>query len=60
VTDNYDDPVIDWDYVEHRFRAYLTMNGQRSYLGSFQSLEDAFTARTQAAWNYVYQFTNNP
>ena len=47
---------IVWNEINRRFDAYLLMNGKRSHLGSFQTLEDAAMARTQAAWLYVEQF----
>jgi hypothetical protein len=49
-------PDIVWNEINKRFDAYLLMDGRRSHLGSFQTLEDAAMARTQAAWLYVEQF----
>jgi hypothetical protein len=59
MTDN-DQPIIVWDEIEKRFKAFLTMNSRHVYLGSFQSLDDAAMARTSAAWLYVEQFANQP
>jgi hypothetical protein len=60
VSKHQDKPAIVWDEIQKRFKAYLNIEGQRSLLGSFQSVEDAAMARTQAAWLYVEQFANIP
>ena len=54
-----DYPNIVWDEVHKRFRAYLTMRGDRTLLGYFQSPEDAAMARRQAAQDYVQSFVNH-
>ena len=52
-------PNIIWDEVKKRFKAYLTMNGERTLLGHFHSPEDAAMARTQSAQHYVQSFVNH-
>jgi hypothetical protein len=60
MTDNTDNQVIVWDEIQKRFRAYLTVDGRHSCLGSFRTVDDAAMARTQAAWLYIEQFAANP
>lgn len=54
-----EEPNIVWDQVKKRFRAYLTMHGERTLLGYFQSPEDAAIARTQSAQHYIQCFLNH-
>jgi hypothetical protein len=49
---------IVWDEIKKRFRAYLHINGERRFLGYFQSLEDAAISRRQQAYLYVQEFLN--
>ena len=54
-----EEPNIAGDQVKKRFRAYLTMHGERTLLGYFQSAEDAAIARTQSAQHYVQCFLDH-
>ena len=53
------EPDIVWDEIKKRFRAYLLMDGERRFLGYFQSLEDAATSRRQQAYLYIQEFLNH-
>jgi len=48
-----------WDEIKKRYRAYLQINGERRFLGYFQSLEDAATSRRQQAYLYIQEFLNH-
>jgi hypothetical protein len=50
---------IVWDEIKKRFRAYLLIDGERRFLGYFQSLEDAATSRRQQAYLYIQEFLNH-
>lgn len=50
---------IVWDEIKKRFRAYLLIDGERRFLGYFQSLEDAETSRRQQAYLYIQEFLNH-
>ena len=54
-----DDPDIVWDSSKGRYLAYLNMYGDRLYLGSFRSPEDAAKARTTSAWLHVQDFASH-
>ena len=47
-----------WNSIKKRFDAYLLMNGEHVYIGSFQSVEDAAQARTASAWAFISLFAD--
>ena len=50
------DADIVWDEIEGRYRAYLFMYGERRFLGSYQTPEDAAIGRQHNAYLYVQEF----
>jgi hypothetical protein len=50
---------IVWDEIKKRFKAYLFMDGERKFLGYFQTPEDAAMGRRQQAYLYIQEFLNH-